>query len=433
METKFTVSFEIYNTESVKRLQEEDPDILPSYSVDAAQDLAYNKKQISAAITAGIIQGKSIDHIADDLQSRIETMNRVSAIRTARTAITNAQSAGTLASMKRLAALGVEVQKEWMATLDSRTRESHRNLDGERRELDERFSNGLMYPGASGSAKEVYNCRCTMVSYLPKYDSEDEPRETYNEWKRRKNLATNTVNKSTAGKYVKETQSIASSVKTCKNFDELETYFQNTHSVAISKEVKKLDFEMVKDGLSGVDYVLSEFPQTAGTCDTIFASQGGLMTTTPNGKLGLNSIDFNDRQSLADLIVEASNIGYFVKNATIQTIGAHEGGHILELALIRKSVKSGEYADAGVAWDNCIEAARIISEACSAVRTTASGKNSKTGELYSDFELKSQVSTYALEDESECMAECVHDYVANGNNASVLAKAVWKILKGELG
>lgn len=58
METKFTVSFEIYNTESVKRLQEEDPDILPSYSVDAAQDLAYNKKQISAAITAGIIQAR---------------------------------------------------------------------------------------------------------------------------------------------------------------------------------------------------------------------------------------------------------------------------------------------------------------------------------------------------------------------------------------
>ena len=205
METKFTVSFEIYNTESVKRLQEEDPDILPSYSVDAAQDLANNKKQISAAITAGIIQGKSIDHIADDLQSRIETLNRASAIRTARTAITNAQNAGTLASMKRLAALGVEVQKEWMATLDSRTRESHRNLDGERRELDERFSNGLMYPGASGSAKEVYNCRCTMVSYLPKYDSEDEPRVTYSEWTEYKKASGSVSGKISGEEYAKAT------------------------------------------------------------------------------------------------------------------------------------------------------------------------------------------------------------------------------------
>ena len=107
--------------------------------------------------------------------------------------------------MKRLAALGVEVQKEWMATLDSRTRESHRNLDGERRELDERFSNGLMYPGASGSAKEVYNCRCTMVSYLPKYDSEDEPRVTYSEWTEYKKASGSVSGKISGEEYAKAT------------------------------------------------------------------------------------------------------------------------------------------------------------------------------------------------------------------------------------
>lgn len=52
--------------------------------------------------------------------------------------------------------------KQWDATLDGRTRDSHRRVDGEIRELDEKFSNGLMFPGdPSGGAAEVVNCRCT--------------------------------------------------------------------------------------------------------------------------------------------------------------------------------------------------------------------------------------------------------------------------------
>lgn len=59
-------------------------------------------------------------------------------------------------------AKGADVLKQWDATLDGRTRDSHRHVDGEIRELDEKFSNGLMFPGdPNGSAAEVVNCRCT--------------------------------------------------------------------------------------------------------------------------------------------------------------------------------------------------------------------------------------------------------------------------------
>lgn len=59
-------------------------------------------------------------------------------------------------------AKGADVVKQWDATLDGRTRDSHRRVDGEIRELDEKFSNGLMFPGdPNGSAAEVVNCRCT--------------------------------------------------------------------------------------------------------------------------------------------------------------------------------------------------------------------------------------------------------------------------------
>lgn len=58
-----------------------------------------------------------------------------------------------------------EMEKQWIAIEDTRTRytHSHKGVDGERVGLYEKFSNGLMYPGDSnGSAKEVINCRCTL-------------------------------------------------------------------------------------------------------------------------------------------------------------------------------------------------------------------------------------------------------------------------------
>jgi hypothetical protein len=58
---------------------------------------------------------------------------------------------------------GADVVKQWDSTLDSRTRESHMIVDGEIRELDEAFSNGLMFPGdPAGGAAEVINCRCRL-------------------------------------------------------------------------------------------------------------------------------------------------------------------------------------------------------------------------------------------------------------------------------
>ena len=47
--------------------------------------------------------------------------------------------------------------------------------------------------------------------------------------------------------------------------------------------------------------------------------------------------------------------------------------------------------------------------------------------------LKREISGYAMQNASECMAEGVADYIANKNNASVLSRMIWNLLKGELG
>ena len=70
---------------------------------------------------------------------------------------------------------GANVVKQWDATLDGRTRHSYRIVDSEIAELEERFSNGLLYPGdTSGPAAEVVNCRCALLQRAKWALDEDE-------------------------------------------------------------------------------------------------------------------------------------------------------------------------------------------------------------------------------------------------------------------
>ena len=58
----------------------------------------------------------------------------------------------------------VEFTKEWIATNDSRTRKAHVELNGQKRDLEDKYSNGGMYPGDPGlSAKERIQCRCVEI------------------------------------------------------------------------------------------------------------------------------------------------------------------------------------------------------------------------------------------------------------------------------
>lgn len=169
--------FTLYDERVIKRLIMEDPSLLPNYPAEKAIkrdiDLEYGKKQITSSVTSGILQGRPIDEIAQDLMTRISGMNKNSAIRAARTATTGAQNAGRLDGYNAAAARGIKLKKQWLATLDGRTRHSHAALDGATVDRDKKFDNGCMYPGdPNGRPEEIYNCRCTMIAVL-----DDEPYE----------------------------------------------------------------------------------------------------------------------------------------------------------------------------------------------------------------------------------------------------------------
>ena len=167
-------SFDLWDEQTVKRLIAEQPELMPYFPKKAALrrgiDLEYGKKQITASVTSGILQGKSIGRIADDLQKRLTNMDRDSAIRTARTAVTGAQNAGRMDSYIAAQKMGIKMQREWMATLDNRTRHAHAMLDGQRADIDKPFKvDGyeIMYPGdKSAPGYLVYNCRCTLTAVV---------------------------------------------------------------------------------------------------------------------------------------------------------------------------------------------------------------------------------------------------------------------------
>ena len=60
--------------------------------------------------------------------------------------------------------LGLELEAEWLAARDSRTRPSHRRVSGERVPYGKKFSNGLTRPHMPGApAAEVVRCRCVLA------------------------------------------------------------------------------------------------------------------------------------------------------------------------------------------------------------------------------------------------------------------------------
>lgn len=198
--TAGNVGFTLFDESTVRRLIVEEPDVMPYYppkrAVKRGIDLAYGKSQITKNVTSGILQGKSVGKMAADLQTRITEMDRTSAVRAARTAVTAAQNAGRMDIYHAAEKMGIHLQKEWLATLDSRTRHSHRRLDGERRDPDDEFSNGCRYPGdPRGKPAEVYNCRCTLITHVLDSPQDDAlrrdrygllPDMTYAQWEKQK-------------------------------------------------------------------------------------------------------------------------------------------------------------------------------------------------------------------------------------------------------
>lgn len=191
-ETGLAVGFDLVDSDTVQHMLTAGEALFMAPGVNVAKDKLWNRKLMASQLTQGVLLGESIPKMARRVQ-RVTGSNYAAAVRTARTAVTGAENAGRVHSYKRAKDMGIKLQKEWLATLDGRTRHSHRQLDGQKipNEDGAKFDNGCRYPGdPQGRYDEICNCRCTLVAAIEGVDTSDAERwsrlpegMTYEEWK----------------------------------------------------------------------------------------------------------------------------------------------------------------------------------------------------------------------------------------------------------
>lgn len=120
------------------------------------------KKNVISELQRGFSTGMMYADIARNISALGQSsMKRAMGI--ARTEGGRIQCEADLDCAYRARQMGCDTVKQWNAVLDGKTRESHRLVDKEWRELEEPFSNGLMYPKEPGApAAERCNCRCIL-------------------------------------------------------------------------------------------------------------------------------------------------------------------------------------------------------------------------------------------------------------------------------
>ena len=129
-------------------------------------DKQHVSNKILKELRKGIKKGEGIPALSKRIQGMVNK-SRNRSILTARTETTRIQSRSRMDAFDRARSLGIIVDKQWVATSDGRTRDSHAAINGEIVADGESFSNGLYFPGdPNAPPEETCNCRCTLAPVI---------------------------------------------------------------------------------------------------------------------------------------------------------------------------------------------------------------------------------------------------------------------------
>lgn len=119
---------------------------------------------LKGALKEGVDAGEGVSELSKRISDIFKDREGYGAERIARTEVL---SASNEANHESYIQSEVVEKKEWLATLDDRVREKHAGMNGEVVGIDEKFSNGLLFPGdPKGDAEDVINCRCALLPVI---------------------------------------------------------------------------------------------------------------------------------------------------------------------------------------------------------------------------------------------------------------------------
>lgn len=157
------------NQDQVVKAVRTDSKLSSSLYAKLGEDVGYLKRSIRAELSRGIASGSTWNEMALRIAKGMNSPFRKAynnAIRIARTEGHRIQNEAALDGQHWAKKKGADIVKQWDSTLDGRTRDEHRECDGQIREIDEAFDVGgekMQAPGVGGSARNVCNCRCCLL------------------------------------------------------------------------------------------------------------------------------------------------------------------------------------------------------------------------------------------------------------------------------
>ena len=204
-------------------------------------------------------------------------------------------------------------------------------------------------------------------------------------------------------------------------FEDLTSYCLSRFNITIDDNIKSLDLDAIKQPLIGIENVISEFPEVGKKFSQLTTSKSGIMSCGLDGKITYNPKYFKVGNNMDETIKTQIDSAWWPKNSSLQSIGCHETAHALEGLLIDLNTNYQYDWEKVIAWNECTEAKKIISQACKNIKKTEYGKGKKNAELIRS------ISGYASKNASETMAEAFADVYANNDNANPLSLEIKKL------
>ena len=433
-------SFTLYNHAAVERLIKDNPKLLPSPKVDIPKDLRWNQQHIQSAITQGILQGKSIPAIAKDLQ-RVTGMDENAAIRNARTAMTGAQNAGRLDSIKRAQARGIGIKKGWLATLDHVTRDSHVDLDGEVVEPDRTFSNGLMFPGdPSGRPEEVYNCRCRLTTEYDKYKTD---------WSNPANRNTSKLGNMSYQEWKDKHKEKATKIRARQNIQNMNPLDRIMVTLSIEAnglKIFNLPTESQELIANAIDKCVEKCPQLVGHTTKIEykADMGDALASSESlvGRINISEA-FKDYEKLKENYEYNVKIGFNPEGTSVENVIIHELGHQIDGLMTKQGLYDATINQYGIIRTSQRVQKEVLEklgyfEYAQQQRQYWYDKGYRKRDLAEMMEaekrefIQDNLSRYASTNSNEFFAECFSEYMTS-KNPRPAAKAFGEIFEKLLG
>lgn len=385
------------------------------------EDVKQLKKHITSQVSRGISTGMSFHQIAQQVSGKMMGTYQnpggslAYAMRIARTEGHRIQVQGAMDACYKAKDVGADVVKQWDSTLDGRTRPSHQKVDGEIRELDEPFSNGLMFPGdPDGGAAEVVNCRCALLQRA-RWALDDDELETLKERAEFFGLDKSDSFEDFKARYI---ESLKMASDATANND-----WSSTVSRQISKEEKKElvryasekgikihnlndfdgDTELLKAEIDAISKMISEFP--SGRKITVSVSHS--MPDEDFASTIGEHITFNAKALRSRMVTEQNIIlGEQFASSCVEDIAVHEYGHIISTVKGNKGLEI-----AGKAYYNVFGEIPEI-------------------DMLIDF-LDENVSNYSTTVKKRKYTEITPEILAkNNSNPDAFTKEFVKLLKG---